>query len=213
MQVGLYSILLGYGIGCLNPAWLIAKTKQMNLKHHGTGNLGATNTFTEVGRLAGVFVMVFDICKAILSIQLAYALFPQLSIAGVLAGSGTILGHIYPFYLRFRGGKGLACLGGLVLGLRWELFVPLLFLAVLTAFITDRGCMIPLTGAALTPFLLGLFLKSWSVLMVVLVPCGCMVLRHLENIRWESSNDEKRFRYLLLDTFGAKHRDENTSSR
>ena len=102
------SLGLGYCMGCINPAHWIAEKKHVNLKEEGTGNLGATNTAFVLGKKAGIFVMLFDIFKSLLSYKIAKWLFPKLLIAGILASIGCILGHCFPVTMHFQGGKGLA---------------------------------------------------------------------------------------------------------
>lgn len=99
------SIIIGYLLGCISPAALVSKIKNKDLRKSGTGNLGATNTLLVFGKSWGVCVMLFDVAKAFTACKLARWLFPSLPIAGMLAGSAAVAGHIYPFYMKFRGGK------------------------------------------------------------------------------------------------------------
>ena len=86
-------LTIGYLIGCISPAALLAKRKNVDLKKEGTKNLGATNTALILGKASGIFVMLIDILKSILSAKLTQMLFPQISYAGMLACIGCILGH------------------------------------------------------------------------------------------------------------------------
>ena len=86
-----------------------------DIRKKGSGNAGATNLMILEGKKAGAFVMCFDISKAAVSVGLARKLFAQSKFAGEAAGAACILGHMYPALMRFRGGKGLACLGGVIL--------------------------------------------------------------------------------------------------
>ena len=101
------SMGLGYLFGCLNPATWVGRKKHVDLSKTGTKNLGATNTALVLGKKAGYFVLVFDMFKSIFSYRLAKLLFPQLRLAGLIAGIGTILGHCFPVFMNFKGGKGL----------------------------------------------------------------------------------------------------------
>ena len=92
----LASLVIGYFIGCIHPAKLVAKRHDVNLKESGTGNLGATNTALVLGRKAGYFVLFFDMLKSFFSYKLAKILFPQLAAAGIIACIGVILGHAWP---------------------------------------------------------------------------------------------------------------------
>ena len=109
------SIALGYFVGSLSPSSLVGRVKKTDVRKSGTGNLGATNTMLVLGWGAGIFVMLFDLMKSFLSGKLAQYLFPGLSTAGMLACIGAMIGHCFPVFHRFRGGKGLATFGGLVI--------------------------------------------------------------------------------------------------
>ena len=117
---------IGYLFGSISPSYILSKIKHVDMRKGGTRNLGASNTFMHFGRGWGIFVMLFDIFKAFVAVKLCQLLFHELALAGLVAGSATIIGHNYPFYLGFKGGKGLSCFGGWVLGVN-----PLLFLILL----------------------------------------------------------------------------------
>lgn len=89
---------LGYLLGCISPAAWISKTKNVDLRQEGSGNLGATNTAIVLGREAGLFVMIVDMLKSILSARISKLLFPHIAFAGMLACLGSILGHSVAMY-------------------------------------------------------------------------------------------------------------------
>lgn len=193
----LLPVVIGYLIGCINPAWFISKLKRTELRKRGTNNLGATNAFLTLGKRTGVFVLLFDIGKAYAATQIAVALFPQIAIAGVLAGAASILGHVFPFYLGFRGGKGSACLGGAVLGLEWRLFVALLLVGVALAFITDYAWALPVSAAGLFPVAYGIGTQSFISFIVLFISCTCIILKHMENFRRVRQGTEVTLRGYL----------------
>ena len=116
MLQALLSFILGYFVGTISPAALLSKLRNHNLKQSNTGNLGATNTMLTFGWTSGILVFVLDTLKSFLSFHVAAWLFPHAPLAGLLGGIGAVVGHIYPFYMQFQGGKGSACFGGLILG-------------------------------------------------------------------------------------------------
>lgn len=109
------SALIGYLLGCISPSFLIGKRRGYDVRETGSKNAGASNTIIMAGKFAGVLVAVLDILKAAASWWIAAALFPELEFAGQIAGAACVLGHMFPVFLGFRGGKGFACLGGLAL--------------------------------------------------------------------------------------------------
>lgn len=179
----LLSLTLGYFFGCFNPASLVSKRKQVDLKNEGTGNLGATNTALVLGKKAGYFVLVFDMVKSIFSYKLARILFPQLQIAGLIAGIGVILGHCFPMFMNFQGGKGLASFGGLVLAHDPLLFGVLLSLGIVLAFVLNYGVYLAISATLLFP--VGTYLRTGNlaVFAAAAVSSGIVFAMHMGNLR------------------------------
>lgn len=112
----LICILLGYAIGCLQSAYFVGKlVGHVDLRQYGSGNLGTTNALRVLGKKAGAITFVCDILKSVLGFLLCKILFQDMPLAGLYGCVGVILGHDFPFYLHFKGGKGIACMIGLVL--------------------------------------------------------------------------------------------------
>lgn len=177
------SLVMGYLIGSLNPAKFVGKRHDVNLKEAGTGNLGATNTALVLGRKAGYFVLVFDIFKSFFSYKLAKVLFPQLAVAGVIACIGVILGHAFPVFNHFQGGKGLASFGGLVLAHDPLQFAVLLTLGILMAFVLNYGVYLAVTAATLFPLYSYFRSGSLTVFLSTAVASAIVLLLHRGNIR------------------------------
>ena len=118
--------LLGYALGCLSPAYLLARRKGFDIRSTGSQNAGASNAFITMGAKSGVAVGLCDMAKSCAAALLAALLFPTLPGAAAVAGTAAVLGHIFPFYLKFRGGKGFAPFLGLTLALDWRFFLGIL---------------------------------------------------------------------------------------
>lgn len=178
----LICLIFGYLIGSLSPSAFISKIKNKNLKEHGTKNLGATNTMLVIGKGYGALVLLFDIAKAFFAVRLADWIFPALSIAGLLAGSAAVVGHIYPFYMKFKGGKGLAAFGGLILGVDPLLFLILLALTLVLMFIINYSAAMPMAAGILFPILYGI--RTGSVMAAVISAAISLVIiiKHFENV-------------------------------
>lgn len=176
------SLIMGYFIGCIHPAKLVAKRHDVNLKESGTGNLGATNTALVLGKKAGYFVLVIDIFKSFFSYKLARLLFPQLAVAGVLSGIGVILGHAFPVFNGFQGGKGLAAFGGLVLAHDPVQFAVLLTLGIIIAFALNYGVYLAVTATALFPFFSYFRSGSLSVFLSTAAASGIVFALHCGNL-------------------------------
>lgn len=144
-------ILVGYFLGNISPAFLFGKTKGYDIRKEGSGNVGATNVFLLVGKHAFFITAILDILKAFASWKICALLFPELVIAGPLAGVACIAGHMYPVFLRFKGGKGLASLGGVILAWSWKWFLMLLAAAIMIAFATRYVSLVAPTMSIVFP--------------------------------------------------------------
>lgn len=199
----LLSLVMGYFIGCINPAAWIGKKKHVDLKETGTGNLGATNTALVLGKKAGYFVLTFDMLKSILSYRLAKWLFPHLAVAGVVACTGVILGHAFPVFMNFQGGKGLASFGGLVLAHDPLQFTVLLALGITVALILNYGVYLAVTATVLFPFFSYLRSGSFTVFLTTAIPSTIVLYLHLGNFhRALTGEDPIHVRDGLKKIFG-----------
>ena len=95
-------ILLSYVLGCSNMALYLSKLRGVDMRKGGSGNLGASNAMILMGWKAGIIVAVHDIGKAVVAVVLAKHFCPSLPLIGAAAGVACVLGHMFPFYLRFR---------------------------------------------------------------------------------------------------------------
>lgn len=188
------SILLGYLFGALNPAEWLSRRKNTDLREQGTGNLGATNTLLVFGKKYGAFVMLFDIMKAVISVRLAQKLFPSLSVAGLLAGSFSVVGHVYPFYLNFKGGKGLAAFAGLVLGVDPMLFLMLALVSIAFMLIVNYSVAMPMSAGALFPVLYGLRTGNMTAFLIAAAVSILIICKHFSNIGKARSGEDVKIR-------------------
>ncbi len=121
-MVRLYCVLIGYLFGLFQTAYFYGKMKGIDIRKEGSGNAGTTNTLRVLGTKAGLIVLAGDILKTMLAIFIVKQLFIQqyqdiIMILMLYTAMGAILGHNYPFYLHFKGGKGIAATAGLILSM------------------------------------------------------------------------------------------------
>ena len=190
----LLSAAIGYGIGQLSPAALISKLKNKDLRENGTGNLGATNTMLVFGKAYGIAVMIFDVLKAYIAIKIAKALFPKFVFAGLAAGCFSVIGHIFPAYLNFRGGKGVATFAGMMLAYDIRVLLGLLLVAIIIMVVTDTGYYGPVSAMILFTAWLFLKVKSISVFGGVAAVGGLIIYKHKENFINAKEGKEIRVR-------------------
>lgn len=193
---GAACILFGYFTGTINPAYITGKRKGMDIRSNGSGNAGASNAMLLMGKLVGVMCALLDILKSYVVFKAAQVLFPGVKAAGILAGSACILGHIFPVWMGFRGGKGLASLGGLVLAYNWKLFVLLILLELVLVWIFDYICVVAITGSVAFPVLYCLAGGAWIGTLALSIVAMAMVYKHMENLRRIQAGTEMRISYL-----------------
>ena len=174
--------LLGYFLGCSNLAYYISRAARKDIRQSGTGNLGASNATVLFGWKAGVAVAVHDAGKALLAVLLAKLLLPNLENAGAVAGVAAVLGHIYPFYLKFKGGKGTASFVGLTLALNWRLALAVLVILVLATIITDYIVIGTFSVIVTVPAYMGLFAHNLILMAIVCIASFAIFWKHRENI-------------------------------
>ena len=178
----LLAALVGYLVGCSNMAYYIAQLRKVDLRGGGSGNLGASNATILLGWKSGIVVGVHDIGKAFLAVVLVRWLFRNDPNVGALAGVSCVLGHIFPFWLKFRGGKGFASYLGMPLALNWKLALVILALVVIVTWITDYIVCGTFTTIAVVPVGMGILTHSWVLALILMVGTLVILFKHRENI-------------------------------
>ncbi len=174
-------ILLGYLLGNFSPAYLFGKLKGYDIREEGSGNVGATNVFLLVGKYAFFMTAILDILKAFASWKICQLLFPDMVTAGPLDGAACIVGHLYPVFLRFKGGKGLASMGGVVLAWSWKWFLMLLAAAIIIAFTTRYVCLAAPTMSLVFPTCFCWQTHLLASTLILLIPSIPIFYKHWEN--------------------------------
>ena len=201
------SLLLGYGIGCLNPAAWVGKRNHINLKEAGTGNLGATNTTMVLGRKAGAFVLVFDVAKSFLAAKLARWMLPQLAVSGMLACIGVILGHCFPVTRHFSGGKGLAAYGGMMLAYNPLIFVIVVLSGIGIMVLLDIGVAAPLLGTVMFPALTFLFSHDVPSTVCAVIASVIILFTHLDNVNKTRAHSDVKVKNYFRDVLFKKKKE------
>ncbi len=122
MVIGrILAVLMGYFFGMILMGYLIGKSKNIDLKKVGSGNVGTTNTLRNLGVSAGVITLVWDCLKCVVAVFVVWLIYrnfyDDVAIFKVYAGLGVVLGHDFPFYMHFKGGKGIAATLGFIIAL------------------------------------------------------------------------------------------------
>lgn len=187
-------IVLSYILGSSNMAKYLAALKKVDLTAGGSGNLGASNAVILMGWGAGVLTALHDIGKSALAVILARLVFPDAPYIGAAAGVAAVLGHIFPFWMKFKGGKGFASYLGMTLALHWKFAIAVLLLVVAVTLITDYIVAATTTTIILVPIGLGLLTHSWILPLILLVASLVIAWKHRENYVRIYNGTEIRFR-------------------
>lgn len=202
----LLSIVIGYLVGCFSPAKILSSRKDVDLKQAGTTNLGATNTAIVLGFGSGVIVMALDILKAVAAYYICAGLFPETDGAGMTGGLACIVGHCFPVFLKFRGGKGLASFGGLVLAFSPKVFLAIVIPAVALMVILNTGVAVPLFAGVTFPVFV--WLKGGTVRQIIIaVAAGTFLIgMHIGNLKkFLAGKDYVSTREFFSKHFPKKH--------
>lgn len=178
----LWTILLGYFLGCSNMAVYIAKLKKVDLRSSGSGNPGTSNAVILMGWKIGILVGLHDIGKAYLAVALAKLLFPELAAVAEVAGIACVLGHIFPFYLKFKGGKGFASYIGMTLALNWKFALIVMVVVALITLVTDYLVLGTFTTILAVPVYMGIATKSLLAVLILCVGTAVIFYKHRENM-------------------------------
>jgi len=192
MKLTLVAILC-YFIGCINPAYLIGKMKGFDIRDRGSFNAGASNVVINVGKKAGVFTALFDIFKSFLCFRLASRMFPLVPFAAVFCSFFCVLGHVFPVFLKFRGGKGFACLGGIILGFNYKVFLFLLVLAVIIVLTSNYLCIVTSFVSMAFPIIYAFLTKDFTGMVILLFMGSVITAKHIPNFKRIRTGTEARF--------------------
>ncbi|MGK9162817.1 glycerol-3-phosphate 1-O-acyltransferase PlsY [Bacillus subtilis] len=187
-------IILAYLIGSIPSGLIVGKlAKGIDIREHGSGNLGATNAFRTLGVKAGSVVIAGDILKGTLATALPFLM--HVDIHPLLAGVFAVLGHVFPIFAKFKGGKAVATSGGVLL-----FYAPLLFITMvavffiflyLTKFVSLSSM---LTG--IYTVIYSLFVHDKYLLIVVTLLTIFVIYRHRANIRRIINKTEPKVKWL-----------------
>lgn len=150
----LICLAIGYALGLFQTGYLYGKMKGIDIRNHGSGNAGSTNALRTLGIKAGILTFLGDCFKCVAAVVLARLLFASshediLPLLSLYAGFGAVLGHNYPFYLRFKGGKGIAATAGMMLATDIRMAALCLFVFVVIVAVTRYVSLGSLTVTAL----------------------------------------------------------------
>lgn len=189
-------ILLAYVIGSIPSALIVGKVGyNIDVREHGSGNLGATNTFRILGKKAGIIVLIADILKGTIATILPVLFGFDLYL--LIIGLGAVIGHVYPIFARFKGGKAVATSAGIILGVNALLFAIIIASFVIVLLISKYVSLASMT-AGVVGVIVSLFIAEDIVLTIVLGLLAIFILyKHRQNIVRIIRREEPKASFLV----------------
>lgn len=195
-------LLLAYLIGSIpSGLWIGKLFYNIDIREHGSGNLGGTNTFRTLGKKAGLVVTLMDILKGTAATLLGLLpFFDSANVHPLVLGIIAVIGHIYPIFAGFKGGKAVATSGGILLGYNWPIFVIL----VLGFFIILKMTkMVSLTSMCLAVIAIIYSIvyyftvkEDWPLIVIVILLAIFIFYRHRSNIERIKNGTEPKVKWI-----------------
>jgi glycerol-3-phosphate acyltransferase PlsY len=189
-------VVVAYLLGSLSFAVIVSKAMRLDdPRSYGSGNPGATNVLRSGNKVAAILTLLLDALKGVVAVLLARALAPRLGLTETviaLAGVAAFLGHLYPVFFRFQGGKGVATAAGVLLALNGWLGLASLGTWLVVAFATRYSSLAALVTALLAPLYTWVLVGDVRVVALVAVMSALLVWRHRANIAKLRSGTESK---------------------
>ena len=206
MEIAIRVICLvgGYGVGLIQTAYIYGRLHGIDIRQHGSGNSGTTNALRVLGKKAGLIVFLGDLLMGVVACSLTHIILDMVNLPGVsdnkylfvlYMGLGVVLGHNFPFYMQFKGGKGIAATSGMIIGLwDWRLIVILLAVFIISVAVTKYvsvGSILIMSGFFILYTIFAIMgdynfaerAKLIESIVVAGVIAGLAIFRHRANIK------------------------------
>lgn len=195
-------VILSYLLGSIPTSYIIGKLlKGIDLREHGSGNVGATNTFRVLGPVPGIIVLLVDILKGLIAVLFISRLAMGTSFSAewvkVLCGIAAISGHDWTIFLKFKGGRGVATSIGVFFGLVWQAIGIALVVGLVVIALSRYVSLGSISGAILFPMLVAFLPFEWPLpyFWLALLAALLVVIKHIPNIKRLIKGKENRLSF------------------
>ncbi|MBQ7266295.1 MAG: glycerol-3-phosphate 1-O-acyltransferase PlsY [Firmicutes bacterium] len=200
-------LIIGYCFGCIQSSYIFGKLiAHIDIRDYGSGNAGFTNSTRVLGKKVGALVFICDLLKLIIAYCICAAVFKgsgsffpkgENFLPGIYAGLGVVLGHNFPFYLKFKGGKGIACTLGLMLCLDWRIALMSFVIGFVVFWIKKYISLSSLVMATVFPVFMLIFEPKGQYgaesIIIMFALCALAFYKHKANIERLLSGTESKF--------------------
>lgn len=183
--------LASYIIGAIPFGYIIAKLRGIDIQKQGSGNIGATNVFRTLGPTLGIIVFILDALKGTLAVIIANSFFHD-PFWIIFCAALAILGHMFPIFLGFKGGKGAATGVGVLLGLDWRIFIICFILVAAIILLTRYVSLASITVPIITTLLMYLFDKPLPYTAATAIMALVIIIKHRSNIKRLIKGEERK---------------------
>ncbi|GKW44441.1 glycerol-3-phosphate 1-O-acyltransferase PlsY [Planococcus sp. NCCP-2050] len=194
----LLPVILAYLLGSIPSALWVGKIfYKTDIRTKGSGNLGATNTFRTLGIKAGIVVTVLDIFKGTAATMIP--LYMETNVHPLVFGVIAVIGHMFPIFAKFKGGKAVATSGGILLGYQWPLFivaVVVLLIALKITKMVSLSSIILAIVAVIYTLIYALNTGDYPFLIVIIILASFIIYRHRANIARIKAGTEPKVKWL-----------------
>lgn len=176
------SALIGYLFGSLNSSLIVGRFYGVDVRKHGSGNAGTSNALRTLGKKAALLVLIGDIVKGILAYIAGYYIFGG-QLGGMLGGTAAILGHVWPIFFGFKGGKGVLTSFAVLMFIDWRIALGLLGVFIIIVFITRFISLGSMIAAALFPVTSIILEKDIGTIVFSGIIAVLIIVKHHANIK------------------------------
>jgi len=190
--------LIAYLLGSIPSGLIVGKlVHKIDIREHGSGNLGATNAFRVLGKKAGTVVVISDILKGTIAtlVPLLVGLFIDIEVSRLIIGIFAVLGHTYPVFANFKGGKAVATSSGIILGVNPILFIVMIVSFLITLKISKYVSLSSMiTGLVMT--IIALLMRDWLLFSLIFALTIFVFYRHKDNIKRIKNKTEPKITWM-----------------
>jgi acyl phosphate:glycerol-3-phosphate acyltransferase len=175
------SAIIGYLLGSANSSLIVGKFYGVDIREHGSGNAGTTNTLRTLGKKAALFVLAGDLLKGVLAYLAGYYITGS-ALGGMIGGTAAIFGHVWPVFFSFKGGKGVLTTLAVLLMMDWSTALALLGIFIIIVALTRYVSLGSIVGAALFPILSIILGKNIENILISALIAILIIIMHRSNI-------------------------------